>query len=276
MRLLMIVGVALSIVSCHRSEEPSTVRGKLFMLVSESHLPLIKEEAAQFMTIYDKTKITAVGTTTREAIVALLNDSVRCICVDRKLNEEELNVVQRSGIKLATVRIGRDALVVIVNDENPLRTISLGTVKAILEKSVTTWGKVPGSRMTGRLELVLAGKNSGSYELLQRGFFSLAKEIVPDKIGDTEKQIVGYVAATPGALGIVSLAAVVGHPKGIHTLAVETPDSTLKNEAVIPSQSNVYEELYPLNYSLYLYISEPTLGVGSGFSTFVMTLHGQQ
>jgi ABC-type phosphate transport system substrate-binding protein len=130
--------------------------------------------------------------------------------------------------------------------------------------------------MTGNLELILTGKNSGTYELLQRGFFSLPKETIPGKIGETEKQIVEYIAASPNALGIVSLAAVVGHPKGIRTLAVESPDSTLQGQTIIPSQSNIYEELYPLNYSLYLYISEPTLAVGSGFSTFVMTLQGQK
>jgi phosphate transport system substrate-binding protein len=216
------------------------------------------------------------GTTTREAIVALLNDSVRCICVDRQLNTEEKKVVQQAGINLATIRIGRGALVLIVNDKIPLKTIDLGTVKSILNKSITTWNDVLGSHESGRLELILLGKNSGVNELLQRGFFDLPNEIVSTKTASNEREIVQYVAENPQALGIVSFAAVVDHPTGVHKLAVQSADSAAEGQYIEPSQSNIYEMLYPLNYSLYLYVSESKLGVGSGFSTFVMTLTGQQ
>lgn len=246
------------------------------MLATDSYLPLMTKEADEFMAEYNRTNVRMAGTTTREAIVALLNDSVRCICVDRSLNAEERKVVQDAKINLATVRIGRDALVFIVSDQNSLKTANLETLKLILEKSIVNWRNVPGSRTSGVLELITTGKNSGTQEMLQRRFFSLSKDMVPTMTGATEKEIVQYVAINPKALGIVSFATMVGHPKGAHMLAIETTDSTSQKRVVDPNQSTIYEELYPLHFSLYLYISEEKLSVGSGFSTFVMTLPGQQ
>jgi phosphate transport system substrate-binding protein len=276
MKNLILVGVAVLVGACNRPEEPSTTHGKLFMLVTESQVLLMTKEADEYMAEYNKTEIHMAGTTTREAIVALLNDSVRCICVDRQLNEEERKVVQQSGMNLATISIARGALVLIVSDNNPLRTIKLATIRSILDKSIALWKNVPGSHLSGRLELILLGKNAGVNELLRRGFFDLPNEIVPTKTGATEQEMVRYIAGNPQALGIVSFAAVVDHPKGIHKLAVQSTDSTSEGEFIEASQSNIYEKLYPLNYSLYLYISETKLGVGSGFSTFVKTLPGQQ
>jgi len=246
------------------------------MLVSNPYLPLMSQEADEFMAEYDKTHIRMEGTTAREAVVALLNDSVRCICIGRPMNAEERRVAQDAGITVGTIRIGRDALVFIVSDGNPVKTIKLSTLKLILGKPGARWKNVPGSSLSGNIEVIFTGKNSGTYELLQRKFFDLGKEIAPTKTGPTEKEIVQYIRANPQALGIVSFASVVDHPNGVHMLAVESMDTTSQKTFVEPNQSNIYEELYPFTYSLYLYLSEKKLGVGSGFGTFVMTLMGQK
>ncbi len=272
----MILAVFVCAIGCRRAEEHNTTHGNLFVLVSESHFPLIKQEADEFMAEYDQTHLQLAGTSTRGAIVALLNDSVHCICVDRELNAEERNVGKDAGLKIVPVRIGRDALVVIVNDRNGMKSIARKTFEQIITGSMTNWRRVPGSKLSGKIEFVMTGKNSGTYELLQRRFFNLPKELNLSKVGDTERQIANYVATTETALGVVSLAAVVNRPKGLHTLAVESGDSTSHGQFIEPSQENIYNELYPLNYSLYLYVSEKELGVGSGFSTFVMTLSGQK
>ncbi len=274
--LLIIIACAVCVAGCSKTEAPNTTHGNLFVLVSESHLPLLKQEAAEFMAEYDKTDVRLAATTTRGAIVALLNDSVHCICVDRTLNTEERKVAKDAGLNIVPVRIGRDAIVLIVNDQNPLKTISTKTLEGILDGSITKWSQVPGAGRSGQVELVMTGKNSGVYEMLQQGFFKLTKELALSKVGESERQIARYVAVSEKSLGVVSLAAVVDRPKGIHLLSFEMTDTTGQSQVVPPSQENVFEELYPLHYSLYLYISEQKLAVGSGFSTFVMTLPGQK
>jgi ABC-type phosphate transport system substrate-binding protein len=262
--------------ACSKQEEPNTTRGSLFMLATETYLPLLNKEADEFMTEYDRTHVTIAGTTTREAIVALVNDSVRCICIDRSLNPEERKVVQEAGMNLSTIRIGKDALVLIVSDQDSLKSITMETLRGIADKSVTDWKRIPDSHRSGKLEVVTTGLNTGVPELLQRRFFHLDKEFVPTMTGTTEKQIVQYIKDTPQGIGIVSFASVLDHPKGIHILGLGIKDSTSRSQIVEPNQANIFHDLYPLTYSLYLYISEPKLAVGSGFGTFIMTIQGQQ
>ncbi len=276
MKLGLMAFVLVIAAACNRKEEPNTTRGSLFMLATGTYVPLLTKEADEFMAEYDKTSVKITGTTTREAIVALLNDSVRCVCVDRTLNPEERKVVQNVGMNLATIRIGKDALVLIVGDQNVLRSVKMETLKGIVEKSISDWKQIPGSHRTGKLDVITMGKNTGVPELLQRRFFHLAKEFVPNMTGTTEEEIVHYVQDAPQAMGIVSFASVVDRPKGIHMLGIESRDSTSQIQVVEPNQSNIFDDLYPLTYSLYLYISEPKLAVGSGFGTFIMTIQGQQ
>ncbi len=276
MKTGLLIVFLLSLSGCNRSDAPNTTHGSLVMQVSESQLPLLRQEASGFMTEYDKTTVTLTGTTTRGAIVALLNDSVHCICVDRQLNAEEKKVAQDAGMSIASVRIGRDAAVLIINDRNRLKSISIKTLEGVLDGTISRWNKVPGAKMSGPIELVMTGKNSGIYEMMQQRYYKLPKDIALTKVGESERQIARYVAITGNALGIVSLAAVVDHPRGVQMLAVETVDTTGQVVPVIPSQENIYNDLYPFSYSLYLYISEQKLGVGAGFSTFIMTLSGQK
>ena len=276
MRYVIFIVLALSLVACNRHEEPTTTRGDLFLLVSKSYVPLMTKEARLFMDEYNKTRVRMEGTTAREAVVALLNDSVQCICINRPLNPEERKVAQDAGINVSSIRLGRDALVLVVNAANPLKNIRLATIRRILDKSITRWNEIPGSHLKGKVEVIYTEKNSGTYELLQQKFFDLKRELVPTMTGPTDTAIVQYIRGNPQALGIVSFASVVDRPKGIRVLAVESADSASAGTYVEPNQANIYEELYPLNYSLYLYLSEKKLGVGSGFATFVMTLMGQQ
>ncbi|HTP12954.1 MAG TPA: substrate-binding domain-containing protein, partial [Bacteroidota bacterium] len=203
MRIGLLILLSLGLAACNRSDEPNTTHGSLFMLVSDSHLPLLQQEASQFMTEYDKTSVKLAGTTTRGAIVALLNDSVHCICVDRTLNTEERDVAKGAGMTVTPVRIGRDAVVFIINDRNTLKSVSTKTLEGILNGSVTRWNKIPGTKTSGTIELVMTGKNSGVYEMLQQRFFHLPKEIALSKVGESERQIARYVAVTEKALGVV-------------------------------------------------------------------------
>lgn len=273
--ILAIFGLVI-FAGCNRSKEPTTTSGSATVLVTESHLRLLTEEATEFMRTYADAKLQMSGTTTREAIVALLNDSVHCICVDRELNAEERKVVKDAGKQIAVIRFGRNALAVIVNNRVPLKTMTLKTLVGIIEGSVTDWRQIPGAFTTGRMDLALTGRNSGTYELLQRGFFHLAKDLATTHSVATEYEVADYVSLNSKALGVVSLAALLENPRGIHILALDSPDSTMQGQFVQPSQSNIFEMLYPLSYSLYLYVSENRLGVGSGFSTFVRSMPGQK
>ncbi|MCI0696271.1 substrate-binding domain-containing protein [candidate division KSB1 bacterium] len=280
-----------SLSGCNRQESETTpTKGNVTAIVSESHAPLLQKEADQFHRLYTQAQVTLFSATTREAIVHLLNDSVRIIIIDRALNEEERSVAAAAEIKYTETKIAEDALVIVAHNENPIKNISLNSLSQIVTREVTQWRQVPESKWSGPIEFAFTGRNSGAYELLASHFLKLQKEAVPTSPADTQKEVLDYVASHPRALGVVSAACFysVTRPNGIQdttavtplrALAVERKDSTAADEYVKLHQANVYRGFYPLHYGVYIYytVSEKrNLGPELGFTTFVASHPGQK
>ncbi|MBI4429425.1 MAG: substrate-binding domain-containing protein [Ignavibacteriales bacterium] len=271
---MLLLGMILS--ACARKPEKpeeTATKGTLFMLAAESHEGLMKQEAAEFARLYPDVTVDVAGVSTREAIVHFLNDSVKCICVDRPLNKEELDVATSAGVLYAENVIAQDALAVLVHSRNPKEVISYDEVRDVVAGTKSVWKNIAGPAWTGTIEFVLTGKNSGAYELLQRHFFHLSNEPAVNVLVTTQQDALAYVSTHPQAFGIVSVAALRNNSLPVKVLAVESTDMT-GERYVKPNQKNIHRSLYPLSYSLYLYTS--STGVQAGFSTFVRTLYGQK
>ena len=99
---ILLAGLA----GCSRQEsETSPTKGHVTAIVSESHLPLLQKEAGEFHRLYEAANVALLPASTREAIVHLVNDSVRVIIVDRALNAEERGVVENAGIRITETKI---------------------------------------------------------------------------------------------------------------------------------------------------------------------------
>ena len=266
------------LVSCRpkpSKPEETPTKGNLMLLVTDSHDWVLKEQADEYSRQYPEVHISVAGVSTREAIVHFLNDSVKSICIDRPLNKEELEVAAKANFEYAENKIAEDALAIIVHPQNPLKEILYQDVKEILTGVKKSWSQISSGGGRGTIELVLTGRNSGTYELLQRHFFRIDGNITISQLLPTQQRVVEYISAHPQALGIVSIAAVRNDSGSVKVLAVES--TNMEGERFVrPNQINIYRSLYPLHYSLYLYTSESSTGVAAGFSTFVRSMQGQK
>lgn len=280
-----------SFTACHRRPEPenSPTRGRVTAIVAESHAALMQKEVEEFQREYPAAKVTLLAATTREAIVHLLNDSVRIVIIDRPLNAEEQAVVKREKIHLTENKVAEDALVVVVHEKNPLEQMTLATLADIVRGKITDWNRVPESSWSGPIEFAFTGRNSGAYELLVQQFLKLQEDAVPTFIAPTQNEVLDYVMSHPRALGIVSAASYycMTRPQGVHqdttsvlrALALERQDSTATSKFVKLHQANIYRGFYPLHYGVYIYTtSSPNRDAGPevGFGTFVASNPGQK
>lgn len=269
---------SISVVGCRKrpaKPEETATKGSLMVLAAQSYENFIRQEANAYVRSYTDVSISVSGTSTREAIVHLLNDSVKCICVDRSLNDEERQVAAKAELVIAENKIGEGALALIVHKSNPVEFIAFEDVKDILMGSKKSWTALKESRWKGEIDVALTGRNSGAYEILQRHFFKIENPLTVTTTVETEKEVVEYTRTHPQALGIVSIAALRNVAGKTKVLAVESTDST-EERFVKPTQINVYRALYPFHYSLYLYTSESSTGVGAGFSSFIRSTQGQK
>lgn len=276
--------VVLSLVGCSKRQVSDIRSGTLTVLATESLLPLAQSLASDYQSMFPAVVVTVRGATTRGAIVDMVNDSAHCVIVDRPLNQEERSVVQRIQLRLVETEIAHDGLAVIVHPQNKLPVVSMDTLRSILSGQIAVWGKLPGSRLNGAIELCLTGRNSGVYELVARNFFQLDKDVPLAAIAQSQQQVIEFVAAHPEALGIVSFAtwkdtsrsADQSWKTGVRMLELRGKDADGVEVAVRLNQRNIYDKLYPLTYSLYVYTSEKTPGTAQGFSAFVAGEYGQR
>jgi len=281
--LLCLAGAGMS---CSRlAEQQTATKGSIKVLTSESHLDLIQKEAQDFTSLYKDAKVSVSGATTRGAIVALLNDSVSVIVVDRALNQEEEQVAQKAKMKLEKINIALDAVAVVVNHLNETQGISNQTLKDVLARRITDWNQIRGSGLSGPVELVMTGRNSGIYELVKDYFFSLPGDIQASVVLPSQKEVIEYVAKSPQAVGLVSLAALKSPSVAplvadsttavVKALSFAGQDSTGKPVLQKLYQAHIYLGRYPLSYPVYIY-SRKDSNLAAGFVSFITGTEGQK
>ncbi len=282
--ILYSVIVVLSIAGCTKQQGSDIRHGPLYVLATESHLPLVQQLASDYRSIYPGVSITVGGATTRGAIVEMVNDSVSCIVVDRRLNDEEQQAAQRAELIIGETEVARDALVVLVHPQNKVALLSTAELGSILSGQTTLWSKIAGSKLNGAIEVVLTGRNSGLYEMVTHHFFTLQNDVPLASVAASQESVLQFVAANPEALGIVSFAvwkdttqsAAQRWKKSVRTVDLLAKDSEGVVAGVKATQRSIYDQVYPLTYSLYVYTSEKNPGTAYGFSAFVAADIGQR
>lgn len=283
MRNLRTVAVILPllIASCSQEREELPTRGSMVGLVCESQHAVLLREEEEFERLYPDARVTLAATSTREAIVQLLNDSVAFICVDRPLNDEERAVARRAQLSFTEILMAEDALGVVVHPDNPLTALSVEQVRDVFSGSTREWQALSDGTFGGSILPILTGRNSGTHELLMRQFLKLPGDPRLAAIADSQRAVLDYVATHRGALGIVPVAALRDTAlrdtaRSVRVLALRTTDSTGATITAALHQANIHQRIYPLHYPVYVYVRAESRGVPSGFATFMASAPGQK
>lgn len=283
MRNLRTVAVILPllIASCSQEREELPTRGSMVGLVCESQHAVLLREEEEFERLYPDAHVTLAATSTRDAIVQLLNDSVAFICVDRALNDEERAVARRAQLSFTEILMAEDALGVVVHHDNPLTALSVEQVRDVFSGSTREWQALSDGTFGGSILPILTGRNSGTHELLIRQFLKLPGDPRLAAIADSQRAVLDYVATHRGALGIVPVAALrdtaLRDTAGsVRVLALRTTDSTGATITAALHQANIHQRIYPLHYPVYVYVRAESRGVSSGFATFMASAPGQK
>jgi phosphate transport system substrate-binding protein len=267
--------LCLGIGGCQKKTETAT-SGHRLTLATDPYVSLVQQEVDQFMSIYPEVRMEVKGVSTREAVVLLLNDSVRSIVIDRQFNEEEQQVIRQAGIRIVESKIAEDGVAIVVHKQNPIKNIGTESLRNIILGAVKDWKDVTKAHWSGPIDFVVTGKNSGMYELLQKKFFSTSQHLEPTTVVINQRDIVRYVAAHPQSVGFVAASIVSDEAREVKVLPVlgKSPDG--EEQEYLPGQQEIYSSLYPLHYSLYLYNAEAKTAVGVGFGALILSNVGQK
>lgn len=125
-------------------------------------------------------------------------------------------------------KIARDGVCVITNTANPLPNLTQETVQEIFTGDMRNWSQVPGSTLTGPIDLFDRENVSGTQDAFQNIFLGEALKISPSATQESSEGLeVNAVGADRSAIGFVSFAATLNG--GVHTVDYQGIPCTLPN-----------------------------------------------
>lgn len=279
--LVLVVIISSLFFSCQEERRESPTQGNLTMISSEDVFPVIALQVQDFMRVYPEAKITHLSSSTRDAIVQLLNDSVALIVSPRDFNAEEKQVIEKNELDVTTTKIAYDAVAVIVNSQNAMTRVTVSDLKDMVTGKITRWSELPSSGLTAPVIVAMGEPNSAVYEYVKTriaGSANFAPVIFPCS---TSAEVISLVQQRRNAVGFVAQSWLSQVPDGVRILEVGDPnfksDSTkTEMEFFAPHQAHIYRNYYPLSRSVYVFTHNAGRGVALGFAAFSAGTEGQK
>ncbi len=203
-------------------------------------------------------EIAAEGSST--GVASVIDGTAEIGMSSRDVKEKEIAKAQSKGVDINKITIAKDGIALIVNEANPLDSITLEEVELIFSGDVMNWSAV--SIQTGDISAYTRNTSSGTYAVFQKMAMSSR-----DYGSETQKmagneQIASEVAKNVNGIGYVGLAYI--NTPGIKVLPVNgaQPDS----------------KEYPLARPLYYLTnkSEPLSPLAQEFIDFSLSPAGQE
>ncbi len=132
---------------------------------SDTSVNLVQMLAETYMEKNPKIPIVVTGGGSGVGIAALINGQIQIADASRPMKEKEYAAAKENGVIPVEIAIGIDALSVIVNAGNPVKSLTIRQIGAIYRGEISNWKEVGGPD----LPISLYGRqpNSGTYVFFQ-------------------------------------------------------------------------------------------------------------
>ncbi|MGD8164874.1 PstS family phosphate ABC transporter substrate-binding protein [Pantoea alhagi] len=258
---MKIIMVLLLLFSGALQAKPALLAGNLSSVGSDTLGNLMALWGESFNLQYPgvNVQVQAAGSSTAPTALAAGAAQLGAMSRPMQLSERQL-FQQRYGYPPLAVPVALDALVVVVNQDNPLTRLNAQQLDAIFSvtrrcgapRSPHTWGDLGLQQLSWRdRSLQRLGRNSASGTW---GFFK--QQALCN--GDFRRDVGEYpgsaavVQAVAGNLNAIGYASFGFHISGVKTLALAK-----EGEAVMPDATTIRNGRYPYARPLYIYINKP-------------------
>jgi phosphate transport system substrate-binding protein len=251
-----------------RTVEDSVTSGRITVACATEAFDLIARERSAFQGLYPQAAIEVRPCTSREAVTALFSGTAALAAISRELGPEERSAAVRGGLELEGYRFARDALVAVVNPENPVENLAVEDLRRIYDGRLASWAQVGGrnQEVVPVIQPVKSDVTDFFVQEVMDGEPMRARAVYEA----SDSGVVGRVAREAGAVGYVTLA---WADRGARSLRLGALTGLPYWK---PDPEAVYRGQYPLVrfYNLYVRATGPRLA--NGFITFVTSHEGQK
>lgn len=286
---LFIVTLLLCLTSCNSNKKgnPNWLQeNDVKVAIDETFRPIMDNLVQSFGMAHVEANMKPLYVSEDSAIRSLVNDSVRCCIVTRKLKENELTIIRSHRLDATQALIASDAIALIVNKENTDSLITLDEIKGIVTGRITRWEQLKHHTRSGELSLVF--DNSGSSTVRYMKDSLCAGQELKGNVYASEKKtnesVIDMVKANPSIIGIVGANWLKGSNDNALADFSKLPfnvmrvsrvgDDNIDVKYVRPYQYYIATADYPLLRSVYAIHTDPRSQ--SLLRTFYYYLKGQK
>lgn len=266
-------------------EKRSNTAGDITIAVDETLSPVLEEELKVFHADYPEANITPMYISEQEAIRALLLDSAVVAIATRGLTpEEETQFRNKHQYTPRSQKIAVDAVALILNNDNHDTLLTADEVRSIFRGEVTRWDELEDGNIADDIRIVFDNPYSSTISAVKKfaGIEKLDSErMVATK---TNTEVIKYVENNPNALGIIGVNW-ISHPQdsaaqafleSVNLVGI-APDEGQPGHGQYykPYQAYLAQGYYPISRDVYFINAGMSVGLGTGFVTFLASERGQ-
>ena len=100
--------------------------------------------AEKYHELYPNIEISVTGGGSGTGIAALINGTVDIANASRQIKPEEIQQAKDNGVKPVEFVVARDAIAVIVNQNNPVNQLTINQLSDIYSGKINNWSEVGG------------------------------------------------------------------------------------------------------------------------------------
>jgi phosphate transport system substrate-binding protein len=221
--------------------------GNITVKGSDTLVILAQKWAEVYMGKHPETKIQVTGGGSGVGIAALQNKTTDICDSSRKMRAAEIaNCVAAFGKRPTEYKVALDGLSVYVNEDNPLKEISVEQLEKIFTGRIRNWKQVGGS--DAPITVYSRENSSGTYEFFKEHILKGADFVASAQTMPGTAALLQAVAKDKNGIGYGGAA----YGKGARALLVKKDEGS---PAIEPNEENVVSGKYPIWRYLYNYVN---------------------
>jgi phosphate transport system substrate-binding protein len=279
--------VILFFISCSNKSDKkldTPTSGTISIAVDETFEPIISNEINVFESIYISSGILAKFCPEIDAFNLLLKDSVRMIFATRKLRDEETSYFNSKKIFPKELKIAVDGIALILNNTNPDTLLTTSEISKLFSGEIDNWKAINPSSQLGKIKVVFDNINSSTADFASREICGKGKISSGHSAMRTNREVIDFVSKTPNAIGLIGVSWVsnhrdstcIGFLEKIKIVAISKDNVATQENSFQPYQAYLSTGQYPYRRDVYAIITDPRVGLCTGFAAFVASDRGQR
>lgn len=263
-------------------EDMDTPTAGTTQIAADATLQLVVEsEINAFERIYEQADVQCFYGSEAEIFKALTQDSVKAVIAARELTDGEKAHFKQKDIVPRYIPIGADAIVLLVNQNNPDSLLTFKELQTIFQGTAKEWKYLNENNPVGKITIVFDNEGSSTVTSTMR---LLALDKLPANAYALQNnvEVLDHVAKNRNALGVVGMSWISDLSDTDRmkldeqlTIVYLQPENYSGDRYFKPDQINISEGNYPLFRRLQIINCEGRSGLVSGFGTYVASPTGQ-